>query len=86
MLSLTIDALPLRCRGQAAYEEPFGGLIPGARGASVGADIEAVIVFGSVARGEASEGSDIDLAVVSDILRDGFAIIGSVPRTTDGAT
>jgi predicted nucleotidyltransferase len=52
----------------------------------VGADIEAVIVFGSVARGEASEGSDIDLAVVSDILRDGFAIIGSVPRTTDGAT
>jgi len=97
---------------------------------SVGSDIEAVIVFGSVARGEASEGSDIDLAViagpewdgsadlqdavgtsmgngsdvlvftpsqfqqlprsgepvVSDILRDGFAIIGSVPRTTDGAT
>jgi predicted nucleotidyltransferase len=130
VLYLTIDALPLRCRGQAAYEEPFGGLIPGARGASVGADIEAVIVFGSVARGEASEGSDIDLAViagpewdgsadlqdavgtsmgngsdvlvftpsqfqqlprsgepvVSDILRDGFAIIGSVPRTTDGAT
>jgi len=31
VLSLTIDALPLRCRGQAAYGEPFGGLIPGAR-------------------------------------------------------
>lgn len=96
---------------------------------SVGSDVEAVIVFGSVARGEASEGSDIDLAViagsewdgradlhdavgtgvgngcdvlvftpsqfqqlarsgepvVSDILRDGVALIGSVPRTTVGA-
>lgn len=96
---------------------------------SVGSDVEAVIVFGSVARGEASEGSDIDLAViagpewdgradlqdavgtsvgngcdvlvftpsqfqqlarsgepvVSDILREGFALIGSVPGTTVGA-
>ncbi len=95
---------------------------------SVGSDVEAVIVFGSVARGEASEGSDIDLAViagpewdgradlqdavatsvgngcdvlvftpsqfqqlarsgepvVSDIIRDGVALIGSVPRTTVG--
>jgi predicted nucleotidyltransferase len=30
-----------------------------------GDDVEAVIVFGSVARGEASEGSDIDLAVIA---------------------
>lgn len=96
---------------------------------SVGSDVEAVIVFGSVARGEAREGSDIDLAViagpewdgradlqdavgnsvgngcdvlvftpsqfrqlarsgepvVSDILRDGVALVGSVPRTTVGA-
>ena len=31
----------------------------------VGEDVEAVIVFGSVARGEANEGSDIDLAVIA---------------------
>jgi predicted nucleotidyltransferase len=31
----------------------------------VGEDAEAVIVFGSVARGEAKEGSDIDLAVIA---------------------
>jgi predicted nucleotidyltransferase len=31
----------------------------------VGDDVEAVIVFGSVARGEAKEGSDIDLAVIA---------------------
>lgn len=30
-----------------------------------GEDVEAVIVFGSVARGEANEGSDIDLAVIA---------------------
>jgi predicted nucleotidyltransferase len=31
----------------------------------VGEDVEAVIVFGSVARGAAKEGSDIDLAVIA---------------------
>lgn len=31
----------------------------------VGEDAEAVIVFGSVARGEAKEGSDVDLAVIA---------------------
>jgi predicted nucleotidyltransferase len=31
----------------------------------VGEDVEAVIVFGSVARGEAKKGSDIDLAVIA---------------------
>jgi predicted nucleotidyltransferase len=95
----------------------------------VGSDVESVIVFGSIARGEASRDSDIDLAViaspgwdgrtaledavrtsmgngcdvlvftpsqfqqliqsgepvVSDILRDGFALIGSMPRPRDGA-
>ncbi len=37
----------------------------------VGDGIEAVIVFGSVARGEAREGSDIDLAVVAQSGWDG---------------
>lgn len=96
---------------------------------SVGSEVESVILFGSLARGEASQRSDIDLAViagagwdgrsnledavhicvgngcdvlvftpsqfrqlaqsdepvVSDILREGLALIGSVPRTTVGA-
>jgi predicted nucleotidyltransferase len=94
----------------------------------VGSDVESVVVFGSIARGEASLGSDIDLAViagpgwdrssdledavrtrvgngcdvlvftpdrfqqlaaagepvVSDILRDGVALVGSMPRTSVG--
>ena len=37
----------------------------------VGEDVEAVIVFGSVARGEAKEGSDIDLAVIAQSRWDG---------------
>jgi predicted nucleotidyltransferase len=37
----------------------------------VGEDVEAVIVFGSVARGEAKEGSDIDLAVIAQSDWDG---------------
>jgi predicted nucleotidyltransferase len=37
----------------------------------VGEDVEAVIVFGSVARGEANEGSDIDLAVIAQSDWDG---------------
>lgn len=37
----------------------------------VGEDAEAVIVFGSVARGEAKEGSDIDLAVIAQSGWDG---------------
>ncbi len=96
---------------------------------SVGTGVESVIVFGSLARGEASQASDIDLAViagsgwdrstaledavrtrvgnscdvlvftpsqfqqlassgepvVSDIIRDGFALLGSMPRATGGA-
>ncbi len=97
--------------------------------ASVGPGVESVVLFGSIARGEAGEGSDIDLAViaapgwdgstdlqdavstglgngcdvlvftpdrfqqaarsgepvVSDILRHGLALIGSMPRTAGGA-
>jgi predicted nucleotidyltransferase len=37
----------------------------------VGADVEAVIVFGSVARSEAKAGSDIDLAVIAQSGWDG---------------
>ena len=37
----------------------------------VGEDVEAVIVFGSVARGEAKAGSDIDLAVIAQSGWDG---------------
>ena len=94
----------------------------------VGSGVESVIVFGSIARGDASLGSDIDLAViaspgwdrssdledavrtrvgngcdvlvftpdrfqqlaaagepvVSDILRDGVALVGSMPRPSVG--
>ena len=96
----------------------------------LGSDVESVIVFGSIARGEADRDSDIDLAViaragwdgrsdledavrtslgngcdvlvftpdqfqqlarsgepvVSDVLRDGLALIGSMPSSGDGAT
>ena len=105
------------------------GMLRSAIVESVGSEVEAVIVFGSIARGGAGEGSDIDLAViansgwdgrtdledtvrssvgngcdvlvftpsqfqqlarsgepvVTDILRDGIALIGSMPRTTVGA-
>jgi predicted nucleotidyltransferase len=105
------------------------GMMRAAIAKAVGPDVESVIVFGSIARGEASRDSDIDLAVlaspgwdgrtdledavrtsvgnscdvlvftanqfqqlaqsgepvVSDILRDGLALIGSMPRTSVGA-
>ena len=105
------------------------GMLRAAIAGAVGSDVESVIVFGSIARGQASRDSDIDLAViaspgwdgrrdledavrtsvgngcdvlvftpdqfqqlagsgepvVSDILRDGLALIGSMPRTRDGA-
>ena len=108
--------------------DPIGMMRAAIEGA-VGSEVESVIVFGSIARGEASRGSDIDLAViatagwdgrtdledavrtsvgngcdvlaftpsqflqlarsgepvVSDILRDGLALIGSMPRTSVGA-
>lgn len=105
------------------------GMLRAAIAEAVGSDVESVIVFGSIARGEAHRGSDIDLAVIapagwdgrgdledavrtslgngcdvlvftpdqfqqlarsgepvaSDILRDGLALIGSMPLTRDGA-
>ena len=105
------------------------GMLRAAIAGAVGSDVEAVIVFGSIARGQASRDSDIDLAVsaspgwdgrsdledavrtsvgngcdvlaftpdqfqqlagsgepvVSDILRDGLALIGSMPRARHGA-
>ncbi len=98
-------------------------------GEAIGSDVRAVILFGSIARGEAGVDSDIDLAViaaptwdkrvelqdtvrtrlgndcdvllfteaefsrlaaegeavVSDILRDGVALVGSKPRVKRGA-
>jgi predicted nucleotidyltransferase len=104
------------------------GMLRAAIEEAVGSDVESVIVFGSIPRGEASLGSDIDLAViagpgwdrssdledavrtrvgngcdvlvftpdrfqqlaaagepvVSDILRDGVALVGSMPRTSVG--
>ena len=97
--------------------------------AVTGSDVQAVLLFGSIARGEATQDSDIDLAViappgwdnrveledsvrtqlgndcdvlvlteadfnrlatrgepvVSDILRDGVALIGAKPRVKHGA-
>ena len=105
------------------------GMLRAAIAGAVGSDVESVIVFGSIARGQASRSSDIDLAViaspgwdgrshledavrssvgngcdvlvftagqftqlaasgepvVTDILRDGLPLIGSMPRTRDGA-
>ncbi len=107
--------------------DPIGMLRAAIAGAA-GSEVESVIVFGSIARGQASRESDIDLAViatpgwdgrsdledavrttvgngcdvlvftpdefqrlaqageplVSDILRDGVALVGSIPRTRDG--
>jgi predicted nucleotidyltransferase len=104
------------------------GMLRAAISEAVGSDVESVIVFGSIARGEATRGSDIDVAViaspgwdgrsdledavrsrvgngcdvvvftasqfqqlarsgepvVSDILRDGLVLIGSMPGTRDG--
>jgi predicted nucleotidyltransferase len=105
------------------------GMLRAAIEAAVGSDVESVIVFGSIARGEASLDSDIDLAVIassgwdgrpaledavrisvgngcdvlaftpdqfqqlaqsgepviSDIQRDGLALVGSMPRARNGA-
>ena len=108
--------------------DPIGMMRAAIEGA-VGSGVESVIVFGSIARGEAGRDSDIDLAVlaaagwdgradledavrtsvgngcdvlvftpsqfqqlarsgelvVSDILRDGVALIGSMPSARNGA-
>jgi predicted nucleotidyltransferase len=105
------------------------GMLRAAISEAVGSDVESLIVFGSIARGEATRGSDIDVAViaspgwdgrsdledavrsrvgngcdvvvftasqfqqlarsgepvVSDIVRDGLALVGSMPGTRDGA-
>jgi len=111
-----------------ALLDPITALIDTVR-ESVGADVQSVILFGSVARGEASITSDIDLAVIApagwdgradledavrarlgndcdvlvftpedfvgspgikepvvdEILTDGIALIGSIPRMRRGA-
>jgi predicted nucleotidyltransferase len=45
--------------------------------------VEAVYVFGSFARGEEHEGSDIDLLVVGDLPGRAPARVGEVLRRTD---
>jgi predicted nucleotidyltransferase len=111
-----------------ALVDPIAAL-KAAIGEAIDSDVQAVIVFGSVARGEATPESDIDLAViasptwdkrvelqdtvrvrlgnqcdllgfteaefsrlaatgepvVSDIVRDGVALVGSKPRVKRGA-
>ena len=53
-----------------------GGLV-----ADLGA--EAVYVFGSLARGEQHEGSDIDLLVVAEYPHRSLDVIGEILRRTD---
>lgn len=104
------------------------GMLQATVEAAAGRDVEAVIVFGSIARGETTPGSDVDVAVIAaagwdgrsaleeavrsrlgndcavlvftpdqfqrlarsgepvidDILRDGLALIGEMPRTRTG--
>jgi predicted nucleotidyltransferase len=108
--------------------DPITGLTDTVR-AEVGHDVEAVILFGSIARGEANIHSDVDLAVIApagwdgrtdledavrtrlgnkcdvlvftaedftglsrtgepvvrEIVADGIALIGSIPRLASGA-
>ena len=45
--------------------------------------VEAVYVFGSFARGEEHEGSDLDLLVVGDVPGRAFDRVGEVLRRTD---
>lgn len=118
-----VSVPPLR-----ALLDPIAALTEIVREA-VGNDVKAVILFGSIARGEASIQSDVDLAVIApvgwdgstdvedavrarlgndcdvlvftpedftrlldtgepvaqEILADGVALIGSIPRVTSGA-
>src|SRR3954451_3606988 len=118
-----VSVPPLR-----ALLDPMAALTEIVREA-VGNDVKAVILFGSIARGEASIQSDVDLAVIApvgwdgstdvedavrarlgndcdvlvftpedftrlldtgepvaqEILADGVALIGSIPRVTSGA-
>lgn len=52
--------------------------------AAVGSDVEAVIVFGSISRGAASRGSDIDLAVIADPEWDGRTDLEDAVRASVG--
>jgi predicted nucleotidyltransferase len=45
--------------------------------------VEAVYIFGSLARGEQHEGSDIDLLVVAEYPNRSLDLIGEVLRRTD---
>ena len=45
--------------------------------------VDAVYLFGSLARGEQHEGSDIDLLVVADYPKRSLDLIGEILRRTD---
>ena len=65
-MALTVAASPERISG---YAEPIPSLadadIAAAAAAAADCRVEEVMVFGSVARGEARHGSDIDLLVLT---------------------
>ena len=60
------------------------GMLRTAIAKAVGSDVESVIVFGSIARGEASRGSDIDLAVIANAGWDGRSDLEDAVRTSVG--
>lgn len=63
-----------------ALADPIGMLRAAIAGV-VGSDVESVIVFGSIARGEASRDSDIDLAVIATPEWDGRTDLEDAART-----
>ena len=60
------------------------GMLRTAIAKAVGSDVESVIVFGSIARGQASRGSDIDLAVIANAGWDGRSDLEDAVRTSVG--
>lgn len=63
--------------------DPISALTETVRGA-VGSDVTAVILFGSIARGEASIKSDVDLAVIAPAGWDGRMALEDAVRTRLG--
>ena len=66
-----------------ALLDPFAALESVVRGA-VGSSVDAVILFGSVARGEATAASDVDLVVVAPPEWDGRAELEELVRARLG--
>jgi predicted nucleotidyltransferase len=60
------------------------GMLRAAISEAVGSDVESVIVFGSIARGEATRGSDIDVAVIASPGWDGRSDLEDAVRSRVG--